>query len=189
MSNEAGKLFIISAPSGSGKSTVISEILKQKEDVFFSVSATTRKPRDGEVDGVVYHFISREIFENMIKSNEFLEYAEYVGNFYGTPRRPIEEKMRDGFDVILDIEIQGHHQIKTEMPNSVSIFLVPPSFEELERRLRSRGTDSEEKIRSRLEKATHEMQQMEHYDYVVVSDIAKRSADEIISIMADEHKK
>jgi guanylate kinase len=134
-----GKLYIISAPSGTGKSTVIRCLMKLRKNLFFSVSATTRRPRPEERDGREYHFISREQFEDMIGHNEFLEYAEYVGNYYGTPIQPIRDHIEKGFDVILDIDVQGHRQIIEKMPEAVSVFLAPPSLEELENRLRKRG--------------------------------------------------
>ena len=183
MSRINGKLFIISAPSGTGKSTVINEVMKCRENIFFSVSATTRQPRAGEEDGVNYWFISHEKFHTMAENNEFLEYAEYVGNCYGTPLKPILENMENGVDVLLDIEVQGFKQIKEKMPDAISIFIVPPSLEVLEMRLRGRGTDSEEKIKSRLEKACQELKMAKFYDYVVTNDTVEKTAKEIISIM------
>ncbi len=181
-----GKLFVISAPSGTGKSTVIADIYRKRGNFFFSISATTRAPREGEQDGVNYHFVSREKFLEMIDNNEFLEYAEYVGNYYGTPIKPILENLEKGLDVILDIEIVGHNLVKQAMPECISIFILPPSLEELEKRLRGRGTDSEEKIAGRLEKAKVEMLEKDKYDYVVVNDVVDRVSDEIIAIMEKE---
>jgi guanylate kinase len=135
--NKKGKLYIISAPSGTGKSTVIRELLKKKDNAFFSVSATTREPREGEVNGVNYWFLTRPEFERMVEEGAFLEHAQYVGNYYGTPLQPILDNMAAGNDAILDIEVQGFRQIKQKMPEAVSIFIVPPSMEELEHRLRA----------------------------------------------------
>ena len=186
MNRSNGRLFIISAPSGTGKSTVISEIMKIRGNIFFSVSATTRQQRAGEENGVNYWFISREEFEKMTENDEFLEHAEYVGNCYGTPIKPIVEHLQSGTDVILDIEVQGFKQIKEKMPDAVSIFIVPPSLEVLEQRLRGRGTDSEEKIKGRLEKASQEMKMVEFYDYVVTNNSVEETAKEIVSIMDAE---
>ena len=181
-----GKLYIISAPSGTGKSTVINKMLELRPGIFFSVSATTRAPRQGEVDGVNYLFMTREQFEAMIERGEFLEHAEYVGNCYGTPLLPITEHLEQGTDALLDIEVQGFRQIKAKMPEAVSVFIVPPSLEELERRLRGRGTDSDETIAKRLETAKIELQTADDYDYVVVNDEVDRTAGEILSIMDKE---
>ena len=178
-----GKLYIISAPSGTGKSTVIKNLMKLRDNLFFSVSATTRKPRPEETDGREYQFISREQFEDMIRDDEFLEYAEYVGNYYGTPTQPILDHTEKGFDVILDIDVQGHQQVIEKMPEAVSVFLAPPSLQELEARLRKRGTDSEESIRKRLAEAANEMQKSDQYDYVVINDDSIRAASEICDIM------
>ena len=134
-----GKTFIVSGPSGVGKSTVLKALFDQRSDLYFSISATTRDPRPGEVDGVHYHFIPAEEFHRMVEEDEFLEYAEYVGNFYGTPKKYVDRAMDDGRDVILDIEIQGANQICAKRPETVRIFIAPPSWVELERRLTARG--------------------------------------------------
>ena len=143
-----GKTFIVSGPSGVGKSTVLKALFDQRTDLYFSISATTRDPRPGEVDGVHYHFIPAEEFHRMVEEDEFLEYAEYVGNFYGTPKKYVDRAMDDGRDVILDIEIQGANQICAKRPETVRIFIAPPSWVELERRLTARGTDSQESSRA-----------------------------------------
>ena len=136
-----GKTFIISGPSGVGKSTVLSALLEKRKNLYFSVSATTRDPRPGELDGIHYHFMDAESFRKWIAMDQFLEYAEYVGNFYGTPKRFVDEAMDKGQDVILDIEVQGALQVTSKRPDTVKIFIAPPSWKELERRLKDRGTD------------------------------------------------
>ncbi|MBQ7459994.1 MAG: guanylate kinase [Oscillospiraceae bacterium] len=178
-----GKLYIISGPSGCGKSTVLREVFRHRRNIFFSVSATTRGPREGEVDGKDYYFVTREEFERMIGADELLEHAQYVSNYYGTPRKPVEAMLSEGNDVVLDIEVQGAGQVKTKMPEAVSLFILPPSLEELERRLRGRGTETEEKIRSRLNQAEREIAKSGSYDYRVVNDDVERAAGEIVQIM------
>ena len=148
-----GKCFIISGPSGVGKSTVLHALMEKRKNVYFSVSATTRDPRPGEEDGVHYHFLDVDTFRQWIANDEFLEYAEFVGNFYGTPRRFVDEAMERGEDVILDIEVQGAIQVTSKRPDAVRIFIAPPSWAELERRLTDRGTDSPDKIQKRLLRA------------------------------------
>ncbi len=147
---KTGKTFIISGPSGVGKSTVLRELLRDRDDLYFSISATTRTPREGEINGVHYHFINVDRFREMIQEDEFLEYAEYVGNFYGTPKRYVDEAMAQGKDVILDIEVQGALQVIGKRPDTVRIFIAPPSWDALEQRLTGRGTDSPEKIQKRM---------------------------------------
>ena len=155
--DKKGKTFVISGPSGVGKSTVLKALFEGRDDLYFSVSATTRAPRPGEEHGVNYYFIEPEMFHQWITDGEFLEYAEYVGNFYGTPRKYVDEAMAAGKDAILDIEIQGAAQVHTLRPEVVRIFIAPPSWEELERRLTARNTDSPEKVQERLLRAKVEL--------------------------------
>ena len=184
-----GKCFIISGPSGVGKSTVLHALMEKRKNVYFSVSATTRDPRPGEEDGVHYHFLDVDTFRQWIANDEFLEYAEFVGNFYGTPRRFVDEAMERGEDVILDIEVQGAIQVTSKRPDAVRIFIAPPSWAELERRLTERGTDSRDKIQKRLLRAKVEFQTAHTYDYFVINDTVENAVEELNAIMTAEHCK
>lgn len=184
-----GKTFIVSGPSGVGKSTVLKSLLERRRDVYFSVSATTREIRPGEENGVHYHFLEVDTFRQWIAREEFLEYAEYVGNFYGTPKRYVDEAMDRGEDVILDIEIQGAIQVKSKRPETVSVFIAPPSWTELEHRLTERGTDSPDKIQKRLLRAKVEFQTAHTYDYFVINDNVENAVRELEAIMTAEHCK
>ena len=179
-----GKLIVISGASGVGKGTVLGIMMKKRKDLSFSVSATTRDPRPGEIDGVHYYFISREKFEEMISEGAFLEYDAHAANYYGTPRAQAEEKREHG-PVLLDIEPAGAKQVRERVPEAELIFIMPPSMEELERRLRGRGDTSEEQIKLRMERAVWEMEQKQWYDHVVVNDDPERCADEILKIIAE----
>ena len=165
-----GTLFVFSGPSGVGKGTLNARLFAEFGDqIAFSVSATTRAPREGEIDGKHYFFISRQEFENRIANNEFLEYAQFAGNCYGTPKPYVLSLLEQGKNVLLEIEVQGAMQVMARMPECVSIFVLPPSFEELERRLRGRGTESEEKVRARLETARGEIAYAPRYNYQIVN--------------------
>lgn len=179
-----GKLIVISGASGVGKGTVLGIMMEKRKDLSFSVSATTRPPRPGEIDGVHYYFITREKFEAMIAAGEFLEYDAHAANYYGTPKAQAEEKQTHG-PVLLDIEPKGAKQVKEKAPDAVLIFIMPPSVQELERRLRGRGDTSEEQIQMRMERATWEMEQRVWYDHVVVNDDPNRCAQEILKIIAE----
>lgn len=180
---EKGQLIVLSGPSGSGKSTVIKKLMEQRGNIHFSVSYTTRKPRTGEVDGVSYNFVDRAEFERMIANNEFLEYAEYSGNYYGTSLKVIEDNQAAGVDVLLDIEVEGAANVRAKCPGVVLTFIVPPTYEELERRLRGRNTDDEETIQKRLKRALEEIQEVPKYDYLVINDRVEDAARELDAIM------
>lgn len=178
-----GSLFVITGPSGAGKGTVLKEVIKSLDRLYFSVSATTRNPREGEVDGVHYHFLTKARFEELIAGERFLEYAQYAENYYGTPLDPVLEQLEQGNDVILEIELQGALQVKQRMPQAVLVFIAPPSFEELEARLRGRGTESEEVILRRLAIARQECANMDQFHYVVVNDEVADAADRLRAVI------
>ena len=180
-----GKLFVISGASGVGKGTVLKAVMEQRDDLSFSVSATTRAPRVGEVDGVHYYFITKERFEELIAQDAFLEYDAHAANYYGTPLAQLEEKLKSGH-IMLDIEPKGAEIVRKKRPDAVLIFIMPPSVEELERRLRGRGDTSEEQIALRMERAKWEMDQREWYDHVVVNDDLNVCVKEILDIIAEK---
>ena len=184
-----GKTFIICGPSGVGKGTVVARLLASNPNLYYSVSATTRQPRNGEVDGVHYHFLSREQFQSWIAEDAFLEHAEFVGNYYGTPKKYVDAAMAQGRDVILDIEIQGAEQVHRQRPEAVRIYVAPPSWAELERRLIGRGTEDMEKVRSRLERGKQEFAAARSFDYFVINDTVDHAVTEITAIMTAEHCK
>ena len=184
---EKGKLFVISGPSGAGKSTVVFKAMEGREDVCFSTSVTTRKPRPGEMDGREYFFVDLDRFREMVENDELLEHAEYVANSYGTPKAYVEEKLEAGMHVILDIEVQGARQVNEKKPDAVKIFIIPPSLEELERRLKGRGTDTPRAIEARLIRARQEYKEADFYDYIIINDDAERAAKELAAIMLAEH--
>ncbi|UOQ43106.1 guanylate kinase [Halobacillus salinarum] len=189
MIDEKGILFILSGPSGVGKGTVRKALFDQSTDLRYSISMTTRKPREGEVDGVDYFFKSREEFEELILQGQLIEHAEYVGNYYGTPRNYVEETLDQGNDVFLEIEVQGALQVRENFPQGVFIFLIPPSLEELKDRIVNRGTETEEKVKNRLLAAKEEIDMMDAYDYVVVNDEIDHAVSKVQSIVVSEHCK
>lgn len=184
--SEKGKLIVISGPSGAGKSTVVFKAIEDRKDMCFSISVTTRKPRPGETDGVEYFFVDPDRFKEMVENDELLEHAEYVANFYGTPRRYVEEKLAAGMNVILDIEVQGARQVNEKMPDAVKIFIIPPSLDELRRRLEGRGTDTARAIEARLIRARQEYKEADFYDYIIVNDDAEKAAKELNAIITAE---
>ena len=181
---EKGLLIVLSGPSGAGKSTVVKKLMQQRGNIHFSVSYTTRAPRNEDVDGVTYNFVDRTEFERMIQANEFLEYAEYSGNYYGTSLKVIEEKQAAGIDVLLDIEVQGAANVRAKCPDAILVFTIPPTYAELERRLRGRQTDDEEMIRKRLNRALEEIREIPKYDYLVVNDQVDNAVAELDAIMS-----
>ena len=186
---DKGLLLVISAPSGGGKGTILQELFAQDENLRLSVSATTRGPRPGEEHGKQYYFLSREEFEGLIQEGKMLEHAEYVGNYYGTPRQPVEDWMDQGHDVVLEIEVKGGAQVKQLMPEGVSIFILPPSMKVLEKRLRGRGTEDEETIQKRLAKAREEIPHAKDYDYIVYNDALEDAVSDLRAIIKAEKLK
>jgi guanylate kinase len=182
-------VYIVSAPSGSGKSTLLNELLKMVRNLDFSISYTTRPPRGSEQNGKEYFFVSRDEFETMIAADQFLEYATVFGNYYGTARRFLLEAENRSNDLLLDIDVQGASKIKEKIPEAVSIFILPPDREKLEWRLRTRGLDSEEVIRRRLDTARREIENYTKYDYILVNNVLEKSADQLKDIVLSERLK
>ena len=185
---DKGILIVVSAPSGCGKGTILAEVLKD-EKFFYSVSATTRSPRPGETDGVNYHFLKKEQFEELIASGGMLEYAQYCDNYYGTPRDKVMEKLGEGKHVILEIEVQGAMQIREKCPEAVFIFIAPPSVGELRNRLSGRGTETAEVIEKRVSEAAHEISFAEKYDYVIVNDRLEEAIEDFRTVVRAEELK
>ncbi len=188
--NQKGLLVVISGPSGVGKGTVRKALFDRADHrLEYSVSMTTRKPREGEVDGVDYYYVSKEQFQENIENGNMLEWAEFVDNYYGTPINKVNEQLYNGREVVLEIEIEGAMQVKKAFPDAVFIFIVPPSIEALESRIRGRATEAEEIIQERLSKASREFGLAHKYDYIVVNDSVENAADKIIAIIRAEHAK
>lgn len=185
MQEKKGKLFVVSGPSGVGKDTIVQEYLKKNEG-HLSISATTRNPRNGEKNGKDYYFLTEDEFKNWIKQDNFLEYAIYNNNYYGTPKSKIEEDLENGIDVFLIIEVQGAFQIKDKLKNAVLIFIMPPSIEELEKRIINRGLDSKEMIQNRLKIAIEEMNLSNKYDYVLVNNTIDSAVEKFKMIIKNE---
>ena len=181
--NRLGSLMVVTGPSGAGKGTVITLLMAEMKGLYYSISATTRAPRSNEQDGVHYYFLSRPQFQQMIEEERFLEYAEYVGNFYGTPKDPVDTQLRQGNDVILEIEVEGALKVKRKRPDACLIFITPPTFAELQRRLESRGSEHEQVIKKRLEKAKSEYAHIDQYDYLVINDDPVSAASELQAII------
>lgn len=178
-----GILYVISAPSGCGKGTILESVLKNNKNIYYSVSATTRSPRDGEIDGVNYYFHTKEEFQKLIDEDGMLEYATFCDNFYGTPKKEVQEKLEQGFDVILEIETKGAMQIKKNCPDAVFIFILPPSLTELYRRLNKRRTESDEVIEKRLSVAVKEIKCADKYDYIMINAELEKSILDLESII------
>ncbi|MCQ2425239.1 MAG: guanylate kinase [Lachnospiraceae bacterium] len=187
---EKGLLIVVSGCSGAGKGTVLAELFAKADRLSYSVSATTRLPRPGEIDGVNYHFVTKETFEDMIAKGEILEYTTYAGNYYGTPKSELK-KTESGDSLILEIELEGATNVKRMVPDAVTIVIVPPSLEVLENRLRSRGTNTEEDIARRMKQAAVELRHITDYEYIVLNETghADRAADEILAIIRAEQSK
>ena len=184
--NDKGLLLVISGPSGTGKGTVCKRLLEKNKDIFLSVSATTRKPREGEIDGVSYHFYDEDKFRNLIAKNQFIEWAAFCDNYYGTPKAPVVENIENGRDVMLEIEIEGAMKVRAKHPEGVYIFLFPPSIDVLEERLKGRGTETDEVIAKRLARAKEEFKMCTKYNYYVVNDDLEKAVEEIEAIIVAE---
>ncbi len=184
-----GILIVVSAPAGCGKDTILEQALSRNDNLFYSVSATSRAMRPGETDGVSYHFRTREQFEDMIKNGELLEYTEYCGNYYGTPKKAVEDMLALGKDVILKIEVEGAGNVRKMFPDCTMIFILPPSFSELDRRLHKRGTEDEETIQRRLKTAKEELTYARNYDFLVVNGALEKAVDDFLAVVASEKMK
>ena len=178
-----GNIYIMSGPSGSGKDTILKEVLKIRDDVFFSISHITREMRKGETEGEKYHFISREEFEEELANNAFLEYNEYSGNYYGTPKAPIEQHLAVGDDVLIECDVNGAEALRKLLPGALSVFIMPPSFEVLKKRLVGRGTETAEQVEKRMKEALNEIRRADEYDYIVVNDDLSLAVEDFITVL------
>lgn len=181
-----GNVFVISGPSGSGKDTILKEVLKKRSDIFFSISSITRDMRDGEVEGEKYHFISRKDFEEGLANDAFLEYNMYLENYYGTPKAPIEQHIAKGDDVLIECDVNGASAIREKLPEVISVFIMPPSFEVLKKRLSGRGTETTEQIEGRLNAALDEIRRAVEYDFIVVNDDLDDAVNDFITVMRNQ---
>lgn len=184
-----GNLIVISGPSGSGKDTVLSEVFRIHPEIRLSISSITRDMREGEVQDGKYHFISREEFEKAIENNEMLEYNIYQNNYYGTPKAPVQKAIDEGAEIVLEVDVNGAKNVLKQFPEAISIFIMPPSFETLSKRLSSRGTESAEQIKGRLKAALDEIKQADIYDYIVVNDVLCEAVEDVISIIVSNRSK
>jgi len=184
MKNKKGQLLVISGPSGVGKGTILAAVMEKNKNLSFSVSATTRNPRPGEIDGEHYYFVTKEKFFEMVDSKEMLEYAEYSGNYYGTPKKAVEKKLEEGLDVALDIDVQGAFQIMEIFPDALFIFIIPPTIDELSRRLAKRGTEDEESVAKRLSAAKNELKQAAKFNYIVINNALEDAVANIEAIIS-----
>lgn len=184
-----GKLFIVSGPSGSGKDTILQRLFVAHPEIKFSISSITRPIREGEKEGEKYHFISREEFENLIKNDDLLEYNVFVGNYYGTPKAPVLEALNNGYDMILELDVNGAFLVKEKMPEAIMVFIMPPSLEVLKNRLSGRGTESPEVVEKRLNVALGEIKRAAEYDYIVVNDKLEQATKDLGSVILGEMPK
>lgn len=181
-----GTVLIVSGPSGSGKDTILKEVFKEIPEIKFSISSITRNMRDGEIEGEKYNFISTERFLEMIKNDELLEYNKYLDNYYGTPRKPVEEVLNSGGEIIIEVDVNGAASIREKLPEAVSVFIMPPSFDVLKNRLSGRGTECKELVSKRLNEALNEISRASEYDYIVVNDVLSEAVSDLVSIIKSE---
>lgn len=184
-----GTVFVVSGPSGSGKDTILQEVFLKRPDIFFSISCVTRKMRSNESDGEKYRFISREEFLKGLENNDFLEYNKYLENYYGTPKAPVMAQIEKGNDVIIEVDVNGKNSICNKLPEAVSVFILPPSFNELKCRLSGRGTETEEQIKNRLDAALSEIKSAVNYDYIIVNDVLSTAVEDVLSVLNSEKLK
>ena len=184
-----GTVLIVSGPSGSGKDTILKEVFKKLPDIKFSISSITRPMREGEVEGEKYHFISRDEFLSLIENDMLLEYNMYLENYYGTPRKPVDTVLAEGGEIIIEVDVNGAASIREKLPEAVSVFIMPPSFEVLKKRLSGRGTESSELVEKRMKEALGEISRATEYDYIVVNDDLSAAVDDFVSIIKSERHK